>query len=92
MKKFKPKFRYTKRGFSVYEFKDQYGKDCSLQHSSIVEKEQYIWLGREKNEPDHLGHELSPRMHLSQSQAKWLGEKLIKFAETGSLEENAVDS
>jgi len=81
-----PGFQVTNRGFWYFKFNDYNGHKCSLQKSSLAD-EYCVWLGREKNEEPHhvTGHEMSPRMHLTQSQAKWLGEKLIKFAKTGEL-------
>lgn len=38
------KKKHTNRGFSLYEFKDRGGNECSLQKSSIA-TEQCIWLG-----------------------------------------------
>lgn len=80
-----PRFQVTNRGFGYFKFNDYNRRECTLQKSSLIADEYCVWLGREKNEEPHLGHEMSPRMHLTQSQAKWLGEKLIKFAETGEL-------
>lgn len=77
--------QYTNRGFEYYKFQDYNRHDCTLQKSSLIADEYCVWLGREKNAEPHLGYEMSPRMHLTQSQARWLGEKLLHFAETGDL-------
>ena len=81
-----PELQHTCRGFPYYEFKDFYGAECSLQESSIVEPE-CVWLGCEKNrKPHHItGTELSPRMHLTRKQARWIGEKLLEFANKGTI-------
>ena len=38
-------FNNTKRGFGKGNFQDAYGAECSIQDSSIMEKEPYLWLG-----------------------------------------------
>ena len=78
--------KQTNRGFKYYDFEDHNGVKCSLQKSSLADEE-CVWLGSNKNSPPHprLGIEMSPRMHLTQSQAKWLGELLIDFSKTGDL-------
>ena len=69
----------TSRGFQVVEFEDCYGKECSLQQSSLAIMEEpgssAIWLGRE-------GH----RMHLSLEQTKKLKGLLEVWIETGGFE------
>lgn len=40
----KLKNKKTSRGFDRFDFKDQYGLDCSLQKSSLIDPE-CIWLG-----------------------------------------------
>ena len=40
----------TSRGFSLYEFTDRYGAQCSLQKSSIA-TEACIWFGVDDGEP-----------------------------------------
>jgi hypothetical protein len=79
--------KYTNRGFAFYNFEDRNAEKCSLQKSSIIDEEECVWLGRNENAKPHptLGIEMSPRMLLTQSQAKWLGELLIKFSESGHL-------
>jgi hypothetical protein len=64
----------TSRGFSVFEFRDVWGRDCSLQESSSM-SESRIWLG-----PNGIH-----RMHLSQSQAAALIPLLHHFVATGQL-------
>lgn len=79
------KIEKTSRGFAIVEFVDAYGKECSLQESSLVEP--HIWLGCKNNtQPHHVTGEMtSPRMHLSQQQVKELLPLLKKFAKTGEL-------
>lgn len=86
-----PEKQVTNRGFTVYNFRDSYDKECSLQQSSICDDEECLWLGCDRNAPPHLGHEMSPRMHLTQSQAKWLGKMLIAFSKNGTLDVNDID-
>jgi len=80
-----PEVKVTRRGFEIIQFVDHNGEECSLQKSSIIDEEECIWLGCDNNrKPHHVtGDELSPRMHLTQSQAKWIGKLLIKFSKTG---------
>ncbi len=82
MKKFLKKYQVSDRGFSGYQFMDRSGNECSIQDSSLA-TESAIWFGCNKNSPTHLGHELSPRMHLTQEMVKELLPILTRFAETG---------
>lgn len=63
----------TERGFMRGEFKDRYGKDCSIQQSSIA-TEDCIWLGVDNE-----------RMHLTPQMAADLIPLLQHFVETGEL-------
>jgi hypothetical protein len=63
----------TERGFMRGEFKDRYGKYCSIQQSSIA-TEDCIWLGVDNE-----------RMHLTQQMAADLIPLLQHFVETGEL-------
>lgn len=65
----------TERGFVVGEFSDLYGKECSIQESSLAE-EDAIWLGVGEN-----------RMHLTTEMAKDLVRHLNYFIENGCLTE-----
>ena len=67
------KRRVTNRGFGIYEWRDFYGQDCSLQESSLAEPS-CVWLGAG-----------SDRMHLTQDQCRELGALLSYFAEEGKL-------
>lgn len=51
----------TERGFNIGEFKDNYGKPCSLQESSAFggEEGSYIWLGF--SEPEILQEGYDPQ-------------------------------
>jgi len=64
----------TSRGFSVIEFKDRYGVECTIQKSSLA-TEEAIWFGYKNN-----------RMHLTQDQVKELLPILQRFVETGEIE------
>lgn len=66
---------YTDNGFDVIEFKDLYGKDCTIQKSSLA-TEDAVWIGVNKE---------FARMHLTQEQIKNLLPILTKFVETGEL-------
>ena len=66
----------TERGFALYEFRDRYNRECSLQRSSIA-TEDCIWLGVHEGE--------SVRMHLTPEMVTALLPILQQFAETGEL-------
>lgn len=69
--------KMTQRGFLMFEFKDHYDADCTIQESSLVvdeEKGACIWFGTYRD-----------RMHLSQEQVKELLPILQHFAEYGFL-------
>jgi hypothetical protein len=68
----------TSRGFTIGEFKDRYGKPCSIQKSSLA-SEPCIWLGVK----EALGE--PSRMHLTQQQVADLLPLLQHFVETGDL-------
>jgi hypothetical protein len=90
----------TNRGFSRYEFKDQYGVECSLQESSLA-TENCIWLGANDInlkvfwpylgwhdiDLNKHGHDFvaNTRMHLTQNQVKLLLPILQKFVKTGKI-------
>ena len=91
----------TNRGFAIYNFKDQYKKECSLQKSSLADKD-CVWLGCDKIELKHFkageGWRDIPtpfsieehwiantRMLLTRAQVKRLLPHLIRFVETGEL-------
>ena len=78
--------RYTKRGFSMIEFTEVYGKECSIQKSSWAEKDA-LWLGCNKgmHYKDDGKDGCSARMHVDRKLAKWLIKKLQKFVDTGDL-------
>lgn len=64
----------TQRGFSIVNFTDLYGAECSLQKSSLA-TEDAIWLGVD-----------TARMHLTQEQVSELLPLLQKFVNTGELQ------
>lgn len=81
----------TERGFELIEFKDRNGEPCSLQQSSATDLESdagaaFVWLGCERNASPHMGHQLSPRMHLHREQVIELVTHLQAWLETGSFE------
>ena len=67
------KVEKTERGFSIVEFIDLYGKQCSLQESSLA-TDDAIWLGRN-----------GQRMHLTRHMVKELIPKMKLFVETGEI-------
>ncbi len=66
----------TDRGFAFIEFRDRSGRACSLQQSSLADREppgtSAVWLGVEKE-----------RMHLDVEQAKALVAELKAWLKTG---------
>jgi hypothetical protein len=87
----------TERGFGVFEFKDLYGVNYSIQESSLA-TDDAIWIGvseakakilvsgkgwQEYNIPQ--GVHIPTRMHINKEQAKGIVEVLNKFIETGRL-------
>ena len=91
-RKMKIRRGYTRRGFRLLSFKDDYGEECSLQESSLVEP--HVWLGIDKPKMQNGNDLIEPpegmilysRMHLNQKQARQLAEELMIFADNGSLE------
>lgn len=77
------KLRQTNRNFDIIEFVDRYGKECSLQKSSLA-TEDAIWFGC--NEGLHFEGKCMARMHLTQEQVAELLPYLQHFIETGELE------
>ncbi len=73
------KFNATNRGFSLIEFTDRNGRECTLQKSSSADAE-CIWLGQG-----------SDRMHLSQDDVTPLIQLLQYFEQTGELPESFED-
>jgi hypothetical protein len=92
----KIKKRITNRGFDISEFKDTYGKKCSIQKSSLASKDA-IWVGISEpiaqimtptgwanyELPD--GIFIPTRMHLTQGMVAKILPALIKFVETGDI-------
>jgi len=93
------KIKKTSRGFGRIEFIDYYGIKCSLQKSSLADKDA-IWLGCNDADPKQLipGQGWTPikmpdknewmahtRMHLTQKEVKKLLPHLIKFVKTGEI-------
>lgn len=79
------KVEKNEHGFEIINFKDQYGVECSLQESSIMMEGGAVWLGCDKNCPPHLGHELSPRMHLTRDQVEKLVRSLKRWLNKGTF-------
>lgn len=87
----KLRFIKNQRGFKIATFKDLYGKNCSIQQSSLA-TDNAIWFGCEEGTHylgttpvDKIEYECVARMHLSRQQIKDLLPVLTKFAETGNL-------
>lgn len=90
--------RFTERGFAIIEFKDEYGKDCSLQKSSLA-TDDCVWLGVNDADPQILisGEGWRPlplpkgeiafhtRMHLTREMVKELLPHLQKFIDIGEI-------
>jgi hypothetical protein len=62
----------TNRGFAIGRFEDRYGRECSIQESSLAD-ESCLWLGADD------------RMHLTRAMAADLIPLLQEFADTGRL-------
>lgn len=85
----------TERGFEIIKFTDHNNASCSLQQSSAILDDEgagnpgssLIWLGCDKNAPPHLGHEMSPRMHLTREQVESLLDMLTNWLNTGLFSE-----
>ena len=73
--------KHTARGFQIIEFIDHYGKECSLQQSSLALYEppgsSAIWLG--VNGTD--------RMHLTVAQVSALVDTLTNWLQTGYFDQ-----
>lgn len=91
---------YNNRGFLVGDFKDNYGRNCSIQESSasVGSEGGYLWLGMSEpvliadlrngpGKPYQLPENVDvfSRMHLSQTKVKELLPILQYFAEHGEL-------
>ena len=89
----------TERGFSLGNFKDANGVECSIQDSSVA-TEPMLWLGPNGPNPKVLvfnegwvpaeipdGIECTTRMHLTSDQCVELVKVLNRFIETGSTAE-----
>lgn len=80
----------TSRDFEVIDFIDHNGVECSLQQSSMTDLHHdagatAVWLGCDKNAVPHMGHSMSPRMHLTREQVIELVTHLQAWLETGSF-------
>lgn len=88
----------TDRGFPIKEFDDYYENKCSLQMSSLADKEA-VWLGIASpkvqilNRPGWDNYDLpkdvliSSRMHLTRGMVAELIPYLQVFVDTGNLED-----
>lgn len=89
----------TNRGFHIKKFKDLYGEECSIQHSSLA-TDDAIWLGVDNPElvvfeDENMGKYITTpmpktfsvhsRMHLNREQVEELLPILQHFVETGEL-------
>ncbi len=83
MTKLNIKFKRTERGFIVGEFKEHYGKECSIQESSGFTEA--IWLGQK--EGDHINGQCLARMLLTRKQVAELIPILQGYVDTGALPE-----
>lgn len=73
------------RGFQLIEFKDLCGEACSIQQSSLADKDA-LWIGAE-HETIHAvtGEKCGARMHVDRRLAKQLITILQKWIKTGNL-------
>lgn len=90
------KARKTARGFDLVEFRDEYGNKCSIQKSSLADRDA-IWFG--VNDPTPIqgppwrSYPLPPdvvchtRMHLTRRKVAELLPILQHFVTTGELPE-----
>lgn len=69
------KITTTQRGFEIAKFKDQSGRECSIQKSSDATRD-CIWLGYA---------DTNDRMHLTVKQVEKLLPLLQNFVNTGNL-------
>ncbi len=76
------------RGFHVGAFRDANGAAASVQDSSSMEPAK-CWLGLDKG--THVEGNCLARMHLTQEQAREIAAVLLRFADTGSVEPDAVE-
>lgn len=90
--------KQTERGFSLFEFQDEYGEQCSLQKSSAGNRE-CIWLGTSGrlcrqsgivgvgmiDVPLNDEFLLISRMHLTRDMVQTLLPMLTAFVETGDI-------
>ena len=77
-------YKLTERGFSRIDFDDLYGERCSIQKSSLADKDA-IWFGQNKPTYVKETNDYLCRMHLSQEYVLWLLPILKHFAETGEM-------
>jgi len=96
--------KQTQRGFDLIEFSDSNGVHCSLQESSVADRDM-IWLGCDKANPRQLisgkGWTTIPmpcgevvmdtRMHLTREQVEELLPHLIEFVESGCMDIPAIN-
>lgn len=77
-------FDPTNRGFQRGEWRDRYGRKCSIQESSLA-TEFCLWLGCDEiiHAPGFEPH--NGRIHLTQETAAELIPLLQRFVETGEL-------
>lgn len=95
----KLKYTKTERNFSLITFTDLYKTECSIQKSSLANKDA-IWFGVDNPKPQILGVDgwqdikidenimLSTRMHLTRNQVSKLLPILQKFVDTGEITNN----
>lgn len=74
----------TERGFRVATFADLYGKECSIQESSLASPPA-LWLGCDTGSHHHVTGQCSARMHLDRKLARKLIVMLERFVEKGTL-------
>lgn len=89
------KLNFNGRGYAYVDFKDVYGQECSLQQSSGIDPG--LWIGVDNTGPNIAGPQgtrneyVSCRMLLNPDQAKALIPILVRFAESGSIQNGWLD-
>lgn len=87
----------TNRGFQIYQFSDLYNVKCSIQKSSLADKDA-IWVGPDCANPRYFvsgkgwvnleiprNTIFDTRMHLDQDGVKSILDILSRFSETGEI-------
>lgn len=77
--------KYTARGFQVLELIDSNDRVFDLQQSSVMDKEDHMWIFTNIKDSDERCANCA--IHLSTTKAKELIEHLQEFVDTGNIGE-----